>query len=64
MDGSGSRGNPTPGNAAYGATKRALVQLKDTLAAEVASSNVSVHILSPGESSSSEWCVGVPLLTC
>lgn len=56
MDGSGSRGNPTPGNAAYGATKRALVHLKDTLAAEVASSSVSVHILSPGESGCSGRC--------
>lgn len=35
-----SWGNPTPGNAAYGATKRALVQLKDSLAAEVQGSGV------------------------
>ena len=43
-----SWGNPTPGNAAYGATKRALVQLKDSLAAEVRGSPVGVHMLSPG----------------
>lgn len=49
-----SWGNPTPGNAAYGATKRALPQLKDSLAAEAAAaeggvgSKVGVHIVSPG----------------
>lgn len=52
-----SWGNPTPGNAAYGATKRALPQLKDSLAAEVAAAaaaegsgggRVGVHIASPG----------------
>lgn len=52
-----SWGNPTPGNAAYGATKRALVQLKDSLAAEGAATSessssgggsVGVHIVSPG----------------
>ncbi|KAI7843091.1 hypothetical protein COHA_003262 [Chlorella ohadii] len=55
VDGNGSWGNPTPGNAAYGATKRALPQLKDSLAAEVAAAEggtgggrVGVHIVSPG----------------
>lgn len=48
VDGSGSNGRPTAGNAAYGATKRALVQLKDSLAAEVRGSGVGVHIFSPG----------------
>lgn len=43
-----SNGRPTAGNAAYGATKRALVQLKDSLAAEVRGSGVGVHIFSPG----------------
>lgn len=50
-----SWGNPTPGNAAYGATKRALPQLKDSLAAELAAAassssggRVGVHIVSPG----------------
>ena len=31
MDGTGARGNPTAGNVAYGATKRALTQLKVAL---------------------------------
>ncbi|KAL4431056.1 hypothetical protein ABPG75_006312 [Micractinium tetrahymenae] len=48
VDGSGSNGRSTPGNAAYGATKRALVQLKDSLAAEARASGVGVHIFSPG----------------
>ncbi len=43
-----SNGRPTAGNAAYGATKRALVQLKDSLAAEARASGVGVHIFSPG----------------
>lgn len=43
-----SWGNPTPGNAAYGASKRALTQLKDSLASEVAGSAVGLHICSPG----------------
>ncbi|KAL4425087.1 hypothetical protein ABPG77_010401 [Micractinium sp. CCAP 211/92] len=48
VDGSGSNGRPTAGNAAYGATKRALVQLKDSLAAEARGTGVGVHIFSPG----------------
>ena len=58
VDGAGSFGTPTPGNAAYGATKRALVQLKDSLAAEAHEANrakgkgrqghLAVHIFSPG----------------
>lgn len=43
-----SNGRPTAGNAAYGATKRALVQLKDSLAVEARGSGVGVHIFSPG----------------
>ncbi|PRW60445.1 putative chlorophyll(ide) b reductase chloroplastic [Chlorella sorokiniana] len=57
VDGNGSWGNPTPGNAAYGATKRALPQLRDSLAAEAAAAaaagggtggKVGVHVVSPG----------------
>lgn len=48
VDGAGSRGSATPGNAAHGATKRALVQLCKSLAQEVKGSNVGVHIISPG----------------
>ena len=33
---------------AAGATKRALVQLKDSLASECAGTGVGVHIVSPG----------------
>lgn len=53
-----SRGQPTPGNAAYGCCKRGLVQLAATLAAEAREANqqaaagggghVSVHMCSPG----------------
>ncbi len=54
-----SRGQPTPGNAAYGACKRGLVQLRASLAAEAREANkaaaaggsggqVSVHLCSPG----------------
>lgn len=54
-----SRGQATPGNAAYGACKRGLVQLCASLAAEAREANkaaaadggggqVSVHICSPG----------------
>lgn len=48
VDGAGARGDATTNNAAYGATKRALTQLKDSLAKEVAASPVSVHMFSPG----------------
>lgn len=43
-----SRGNATPGNAAYGASKRAIVQLASSLAAECRGSGVGIHLLSPG----------------
>ncbi len=49
VDGRGSRGGATPDNAAYGATKAGLVQLKKSLAKEVQGSRVSVHIFSPGK---------------
>lgn len=48
VDGTGAWGNPTPGNVAYGAAKRALTQLKASLASETKGSRVSVHIASPG----------------
>jgi NAD(P)-dependent dehydrogenase (short-subunit alcohol dehydrogenase family) len=49
VDGAGSRGEATPGNAAYGASKAGLAQLRKTLAAEVKGTNVSVHLMSPGK---------------
>lgn len=48
MDGRGATGGATVGGAAYGASKRALPQLTQTLAAECRGSGVSVHITSPG----------------
>lgn len=48
VDGSGARGNATPGNAAYGASKRALTQLLHSLAAECRAGACSVHMFSPG----------------
>mmetsp|Transcript_12694 Transcript_12694/g.32035 ORF Transcript_12694/g.32035 Transcript_12694/m.32035 type:complete len:309 (-) Transcript_12694:51-977(-) len=48
MDGRGATGGATVGGAAYGASKRALPQLTQTLAAECKGSGVSVHITSPG----------------
>lgn len=48
MDGSGSRGNSTARYAAYGATKRAIPQLVDSLSIEAKGSNLRVHALSPG----------------
>lgn len=48
MDGQGATGWATPNNAAYGATKAAVVQLKASLAAQVRGSPVAVHIASPG----------------
>lgn len=53
MDGAGSDGGPTPGFAAYGATKAALTQLHRSLRAEVEadpalSGRAAVHRLSPG----------------
>lgn len=48
VDGTGAWGNATPNNAAYGATKRALTQLKDSLSKECAGTSVSVHMFSPG----------------
>ena len=48
MDGSGSRGNTTAKYAAYGATKRAIPQLVDSLSIEARDTNLRVHALSPG----------------
>lgn len=51
MDGAGADGNPTPRFAAYGATKRALVQLSKSIQAELKMAgvdNVGLHNLSPG----------------
>jgi chlorophyll(ide) b reductase len=48
MDGRGADGKATPGQAAYGATKRALPQLTATLVREAEGSGVGVHTLSPG----------------
>ncbi|KFM23226.1 putative chlorophyll(ide) b reductase NYC1, chloroplastic [Auxenochlorella protothecoides] len=48
MAGRGSRGDATPKNPVYGATKQALVQLSASLAASVQGSPVSVHLVSPG----------------
>lgn len=51
MDGAGADGNPTPRFAAYGATKRGLVQLGKSLQAELKMlgiNNVGIHNLSPG----------------
>lgn len=48
IDGQGSDGRATPKNAAYGCTKAALVQLKESLAAQVRGSGISVHLASPG----------------
>eukprot|EP00250_Pteridium_aquilinum_P012336 c20664_g1_i1 orf=81-1226(+) len=51
MDGAGADGRPTPRFAAYGATKRSLLQLTKSLQAELkmqAIKNVVIHMLSPG----------------
>ena len=51
MDGAGADGNATPRFAAYGATKRSLVQFQKSLIAEMAMAginNVGIHNLSPG----------------
>lgn len=48
MDGRGADGTGTPGMAAYGATKRAIPQLTQSLVKETAGSGVGVHTLSPG----------------
>lgn len=50
VDGTGAWGNATPGNVAYGATKRGLTQLVKSLEAETKKScpQVKVHICSPG----------------
>lgn len=51
MEGAGSNGRPTPRFAAYGATKRAIKQLNESLVAELELKeikNIGVHILSPG----------------
>ncbi|MCO5573307.1 hypothetical protein L7F22_027076 [Adiantum nelumboides] len=51
MDGAGADGRPTPRFAAYGATKRSLLQLTKSLQAELKMQrmkNVVIHMLSPG----------------
>ena len=52
VDGSGSRGNATPGYSLYGATKRAIPQLTKTLSREckkISSHNrIAVNTMSPG----------------
>jgi len=51
MDGAGTSGSATPRFAAYGATKRAIVQLNKSLQAELEMlniDNVVLHMLSPG----------------
>lgn len=48
VDGNGARGNATPGNAAYGASKRALTQLLRSLVAETRGTSCAVHMFSPG----------------
>eukprot|EP00887_Chlorella_sp_A99_P003581 scaffold7.g3581.t1 len=48
VEGAGSTGRPTPGGAAYGATKAALRQLGASLAAECHGTPVAVHMCSPG----------------
>lgn len=48
IDGAGATGGGTPGSAAYGASKRALTQLKASLVAEGKIGGVAVHLASPG----------------
>jgi len=50
VDGAGSSGGPTPGSAAYGASKAAIPQLSRSLAAEAAAAGTraGVHTVSPG----------------
>jgi NAD(P)-dependent dehydrogenase (short-subunit alcohol dehydrogenase family) len=48
MEGMGSNGMIRPGLTTYGATKRALTYLTDSLAGEVEGTPVTVHHLSPG----------------
>uniref|UniRef100_A0A383VKF8 Chlorophyll b reductase n=1 Tax=Tetradesmus obliquus TaxID=3088 RepID=A0A383VKF8_TETOB len=48
MDGAGADGSATPQYAAYGATKASFPQLAASLRAELASTHVGVHVLSPG----------------
>ncbi|EIE25018.1 NAD(P)-binding protein [Coccomyxa subellipsoidea C-169] len=49
IDGTGSWGNATPGNVAYGASKRAITQLKASLVAETKKEReIAIHIASPG----------------
>ncbi|WP_027343169.1 SDR family oxidoreductase [Hamadaea tsunoensis] len=48
MEGFGSNGMRQPGLTVYGATKRAVTYVTDSLAKEVAGTGVTVHHLSPG----------------
>lgn len=51
IDGAGADGDPTPRFAAYGATKRALVQMGKSFKAELLQANINnvgIHNLSPG----------------
>eukprot|EP00775_Hariotina_reticulata_P011450 gene11450-11596_t len=48
MDGAGADGSATPQYAAYGSTKASFPQLAATLRAELSSTHVGVHVLSPG----------------
>ncbi|KAI5073565.1 hypothetical protein GOP47_0011578 [Adiantum capillus-veneris] len=51
MDGAGADGRPTPRFAAYGATKRSLLQLTKSLQAELKMQRIKsvvIHMLSPG----------------
>jgi len=48
VDGTGAWGNATPGNAAYGATKRGLTQFLKTMQSEAQGTGVRVHMCSPG----------------
>lgn len=48
LSGAGSDAQPTPNYAAYGATKAAISQLTKTLQTEWRTSNVHLHMISPG----------------
>lgn len=48
VSGDGARGNATPGNVCYGATKTALVHLTKSLAVELQGTRMAAHIFDPG----------------